>query len=210
MNLQEQVKLRSEQMQQIYDKLNKGLLKDCLINNDYTISIKTYLTVIIIINEDGTFNNDLAGLCRRIEKSEKVFNKIGDNLTFEEIMDSIIVPTEFDAEEFKKTLVNKYDWCELWNNTVKFTSNYYEDNRIRSSYNIINPQNKFHARWNNGLIDDTIVGFGGTELDYYTAKECEKMFELIDEALNKKWTLDWAKQQIVEQFEWLKLVDNFF
>lgn len=210
MNIQEKVKLRSEQLQQIYDKLNKGVLKDCIEIKDKYIRVKTYGDIVLMLKYDGNFDSEYEFYWDSVVMKKEIFSRTGRDLSFEEIMNSIVVPTEFDAEEFKRTLVDKYDWCEIWSNTVKFTSNYYEDKRIRSSYNIINPQNKFHARWNNGLIDDTIVGFGGTELDYYTAKECEKMFELIDEALNKKWTLDWAKQQIVEQFEWLKLVDNFF
>lgn len=118
MKPQEKIKQREDKMQQIFDRLNYGVLKDCIYLSDSSIWIKTYHILVVRGhgNEEFLFDNHGAGDCMEeylgIEK-KSVFKYDGDGLTFEEIMDSIIVPDGFSIRKFKQELVNKYDWCRL-------------------------------------------------------------------------------------------------
>lgn len=208
MKPQEKIKQREDKMQQIFDRLNYGVLKDCIYLSDSSIWIKTYHILVVRGhgNEEFLFDNYGAGDCMEeylgIEK-KSVFKYDGDGLTFEEIMDSIIVPDGFSIGKFKQELVNKYDWCRLGcMDEVEFTEEVKKNPKIHAKFNIITRlSNEVHTRWNNGLIELD----KSFKLTSETAQECEEMFELIDEALNHKWDLYTAMKEISEEFEWLSL-----
>lgn len=188
MNLQEQVKLRSEQLEQIYDKLNKGILKDCLEIRGNKIFLKTYSQIIVRVNENGKFDNEFynAYAYAAIDATQ-VFVRFDEPLTFDEIMDSIIVEEEKPAwtlDWAKQQIVEQFEWLRLE-----------EDGKITRGGNL---NEKFvgsdgDVNWRIRKVDwHPIFEFDAGDNVFLTKDNYEKYIEFLKEyeekALNMKWS----------------------